>query len=793
MLPFVKHGILGLNARNLLYLKPFNPQRAVALADSKLKTKAFLSARGIPVAKVYGRIENRWQLRAFDFASLPDECVLKPNFGFGGEGILLLKGRRNGQFLEEGKIPLPEERLREHIENILEGQFSVNGRPDTAFFERILAPHRAFAPFRPAGLPDIRIVVFNLVPVMAMLRIPTAESGGKANVHQGGIGIGIDIAKGVTTHAVQRNRRLVQLPHGGSPSGIAIPFWEEMLLLASRIQTITNIGYLAVDFTLDREQGVVLLEVNARAGLMLQVANLSPLRRRLERVKGLKIAAPEKGVRVAQDLFGHKVLPKAKEPALDRPRLGVQETLTIHGQGVRIDVPALMGPAVTEYSVFRQDLIEELQRMGGATEEEKGDGAEERTYRVKFTLGGSKISTLVHVGGVPGSEARAVVGRRDLQGYYIDPTKEKPAASVTRVTVNLRPVDRALAEIDEQLLLLKYLKPMNLPEERERLEDDDDYSPLFLYPDLPVDLDAVEGRLQALACDQTPLGELLAKKRRELLLRVALIRVRGDAPRFTAASQALFGAPHADILGEAGHFLRTRIASDLPPPKSAMLTAEQSAEIFEGELKKYGLHEWQVLVRAALVADCTVGWRRLYLREGALFSQEHVRSLVAHEIETHILTSENGSQQPYALFRRGFANYLDTQEGLAVHNQNRILSPYHEKRNGPARSVLAVAYAKEHSFVETRRYLREELGYRPPKALTKAIELKRGLHDAAEPGCFTKSLVYFRGWRAVERFAREGGDLRRLYIGKIALEDLELAEKVEGVVRPGLVPDFLRT
>ncbi len=223
-----------------------------------------------------------------------------------------------------------------------------------------------------------------------------------------------------------------------------------------------------------------------------------------------------------------------------------------------------------------------------------------------------------------------------------------------------------------------------------------------------------------------------------------------------------------------------------------MLTADEAAATFESELSAYGLHDWRVLVRSALVADCTVGWKRLYLRQGALFSPEHVASLVAHEIETHILTSENGSQQPSTLFRRGFANYLETQEGLAVFNQNRVLSPYHEKRNGPARSVLAVAYALEHSFVDLRRYLQEELGYRSAKALTKAIELKRGLHDTSEPGSFTKSLVYFRGWRAVERFAGQGGDLRRLYIGKIALEDLELAEKVPGVKKPAIIPNFLR-
>jgi len=35
------------------------------------------------------------------------------------------------------------------------------------------------------GLPDIRIICFNMVPVIAMLRIPTELSDGKANLHSG--------------------------------------------------------------------------------------------------------------------------------------------------------------------------------------------------------------------------------------------------------------------------------------------------------------------------------------------------------------------------------------------------------------------------------------------------------------------------------------------------------------------------------------------------------------------------------------------------------------------------------
>src|SRR3989344_6187544 len=176
MLPFLSHhGVLGLNARNLLYIKPFNPRKAVAFADDKLKTKAYLGSRGVPVAKIYARIENRQQLREFDFRSLPDQCVLKPNEGYGGEGIIVMTGRnKQGKFLDTKKQVVEEEELRRTIEDILDGRYSLGGRKDIAFFEKLLVTHESFTPFRPLGLPDVRILVFHLVPVMAMLRVPTA-------------------------------------------------------------------------------------------------------------------------------------------------------------------------------------------------------------------------------------------------------------------------------------------------------------------------------------------------------------------------------------------------------------------------------------------------------------------------------------------------------------------------------------------------------------------------------------------------------------------------------------------
>lgn len=788
MLPFLSsHGVLGLNARNLLYIKPWNPRKAVAFADDKMKTKAFLSARGIPTAKIFARIESRAQLQTFDFSALPDACVLKPNYGSGGEGIIVLNGRKKREFLVQGKTSISDQSLREHIEDILDGKFAVNGRSDTAFFERLLVADEALAPLRPAGLPDVRIVVFNLVPVMAMLRVPTAESGGKANVHLGGLGIGIDIAKGTTTYATQYNRRIKQLPHGISPSGFPIPRWEELLLIASRIQSLTNIGYIAVDLTLDAEQGPVLLEVNARAGLMVQVANLAPLRSRLERVEGLKVGTPEKGVRIAKELFGEKTHERRAAPASpERPVLGLRETIILSGDGANAEVPVMLSTK-EERTIFSPRLVKELLEQGMLAPAEDG------TFRAKFTLGGRKIQTIIRSAEPSDASVRAIIGRRDLQGFLIDPGKASPVSSVRpRVREDLRAIDKFLADADHDLMLLKELKPLNLAEERVLLEQDMSHNPVFRYTALPDDVDDLEARLTALEPDDTPLGLLLRKKRRELLLRITLLRARGDARRFTEVSGSLFGMPTAVLVTAAAAQLRSRAACDVPVPEKELLSAEQAAERFTSVIERYGLHEWKVGIRTALVADCTVGGNEIYIRRGARFSRGHIDSLIAHEIETHVLTAENGSHQPFELFRRGFAHYLDTQEGLAIYNQNRILSPHHEKRFGPPRSVLAVAYVLEHSFAETRKYLTEELGYEPEKALTKTIDCKRGIADTSEPGGFTKGLVYFRGLRAIEAFVTDGGDLRKLYVGKVALEDIDLVPKIPGVRDAILLPEFLR-
>lgn len=777
--PFLSyHGVLGMNARNLHYVYAYNQQKAIAFADDKLKTKAFLSARGIPTAKVYAEIHTRSQLRSFNFSVLPDTCVLKPNYGFGGEGIIILDGRKKGMFLERGKEQISYRELKRHIEDILDGSFSVNGRRDVAFFEQRLVSHSAFAPLRPAGLPDIRIIVFNLVPVMAMLRIPTGSSKGKANLHGGGIGFGIDMARGVTTYAVRGNNLIEFLPHGVSVRGHVIPFWHDMLVHASRIQQITNIGFLAVDFTIDDHEGPMLLEVNARAGLSVQVANLAPLQERLERVKGLQVSTPEKGALLSEQLFGDTRPQMEKE---DVPTIGVTETISIPTAGGTIEARATVSLEHERTTISEAFLITLLKE--GAVEPIEG---EKDRYRIRFTLGNRKIQTIV------ATESNIVVpvmlGRRDIAGFLVDPGKAtRLDVPIAIVRADLFEIDRQLTDVQRRLMPMKYLRPTNLLEESTRAMTNALYEPQFVYA--PLAFDAAEERdtLLSLCTDDTPYGQLLAEKRDELLRMIDLLVCREDHASFTDASIALFGDSDTTLLRQAEEY-RQQDEGGVPPEKS--LKARMAMKRFQETLIQYGMHDWTVILREDMVADCAVGQKRIAIRKDATFTSSHIDALIAHEIEAHALTQENARHQPYPILRAGVAHYLETQEGLALHLQNRVLPKGHPKRTWAALNVLGIDRAKRLGFAALWKEL-QALGFTKEKAFRKALSFKRGIRDTSKPGCFSKDTVYLRGLIRIEQFLQDGGDLRSLYVGRSALNNLHLIEKLEHIKKPFILPLFL--
>ena len=117
------------------------------------------------------------------------------------------------------------------------------------------------------------MIVFRGVPVASMLRLPTRDSDGKANLHQGAIGVGIDIKTGVTRKGVCSNDMTTVHPDTFQPiDGLQMPYWQNILTLASRCSELVGLNYIGVDIVIDRSQGPLVLELNARPGLNVQLA-----------------------------------------------------------------------------------------------------------------------------------------------------------------------------------------------------------------------------------------------------------------------------------------------------------------------------------------------------------------------------------------------------------------------------------------------------------------------------------------------------------------------------------------
>ena len=153
----------------------------------------------------------------------------------------------------------------------------------SAILEQRIVRHAAFEHVAVRGTPDIRVVLYRSVPVMAMVRLPTRASRGRANLHQGALAAAINLRTGETFGGVCKNRVVSVHPDtGASIAGLRIPFWEKLLTAAADLADALEMGYIGVDFVLDATVGPVVLEANARPGLAIQIANRCGLRPRLE-------------------------------------------------------------------------------------------------------------------------------------------------------------------------------------------------------------------------------------------------------------------------------------------------------------------------------------------------------------------------------------------------------------------------------------------------------------------------------------------------------------------------------
>ncbi|KTD52963.1 alpha-L-glutamate ligase-like protein [Legionella quateirensis] len=269
------HGVLSINQRNTDFVLRYNPRKLFPLVDDKLKTKKLALKAGIAVPPLYDIIETEQQIRNIEERFSPyNDFVVKPARGSGGDGILVFKDKVYGRYRQiNGKLTTHQE-LSYHLSCLLSGAYSLGGSSDYAIIEKRVVVDPVFAEVSYEGIPDIRIITLLGYPAMAMVRLPTRLSGGKANLHQGAIGVGVDLATGKTLGGVFQNDTIDYHPDTLNPIvDIEVPYWNKILEIASSCYDLTGLGYLGVDIVLDKDHGPLMLELNARPGLNIQIAN----------------------------------------------------------------------------------------------------------------------------------------------------------------------------------------------------------------------------------------------------------------------------------------------------------------------------------------------------------------------------------------------------------------------------------------------------------------------------------------------------------------------------------------
>ena len=774
---FKTYWLLWQNARNLKYIKGFNTKMARKLADSKLKTKDFLKARWVAVPETLAILKKHSEITDKLIADFEAPFVIKPNNGFGWKGIIVIDTiDASWNFVANTGDVYSPEKIKVHLLNVLDGFFSLSGSRDRVIIEKKIEIAKEVQILGTFWLPDIRIICFNMVPVIAMLRVPTEESDWKANIHGWACAAWIDIGTGKLTYITQHSKIVKSVPGIWDIRGLVIPEWDKMLEISVKVQKETNIGYLGCDIVMDDRDGPLLLEMNIRPGLEVQVANMARLKDRLERVEWVYINSVEKGVRLWRDLFSWDIEEKIRNVS-GKKVVWAREyiTLCLNNKKYKYLAETRSG---RNFSILDKDFVENVLKI--KTEELK-------KWKLSLEvdiLGESKTINFV----VKDMwSVNIVLWLNALKWFLIDPFKYKkwelPVTQnpdfekTTNIAVKinyetqLKKIDTKLISIDKKLLILKHITPINVLEEKQKfIESDWEYIPQFKYTPLTLDLDTFEKEVKSIEIPDIPLSWIYIRKKEETLNKIKFLRAfsESDAKAQTKYSKKIFGKPNE---------VNLEYCEEVLDSKPELKLEEEFLDFNEilAYVKKFN-HIYGInikLKRGNKTARFVMKGNVLYFREWSVVWKKEMRSIVAHEIEWHFLGKLNGKKMDYAIFGHGTAKYIEADEWIAIYNQNRFLNTFDRKYYGIFESYYLLNFALNNSYKKLVDEVMDITNYDLEKTFSKILRIKRGFASFSEEWVFTKDCVYLNWLLKIENFVSEGWNLKELYLWKITIEDLE--------------------
>jgi hypothetical protein len=344
------------------------------------------------------------------------------------------------------------------------------------------------------------------------------------------------------------------------------------------------------------------------------------------------------------------------------------------------------------------------------------------------------------------------------------------------VSSDLSVIDRLLCDVAVVALPLIHLEPLNSSDEAEKVARDPTYNPQFRYamPD-PELLTPHLAKMERIDLPEAGVGLFFRQARDYLCARLRMRLHLGETEHWQ--EQVYSPAP------QRVHSLAQRILNNpRPSPRRTLdrpFQAEDLARVLKARLKQYRLEDWHVAVHSNISATNTDSANRLVnIRADLTYSMEEMKRLAVHEVDTHVLRAANGYCQPYHIFAVGAVpSYLMTEEGLAVVNEERMGYIDAARNRTFAGRVLAAARATTGPFSEVYAELRDH-GFSHAESFNSAKRVKRGLADTSQPGGYIKDQAYLWGRILIEEYVLGGGDLSRLYIGKIALEHVPISQEL---------------
>ena len=564
--------------------------------------------------------------------------------------------------------------------SIFDGSYSSNHRSDTILLEDRLIPWIGFTEFCEYWLADMRVIIFNLVPIIAMLRMPTQESGGKANLAQWGIGLGLDIVSGKITSLYRKWQSYTsEFPSEWKHfKNKKIPYRQEIIQYSANAQYFVNIGYLGMDRVISNK-GPKLLEINARSGLEIQNITGKPLLSIMKKIEDLDITTPNKGIEISRSLFSDERINEVKDQHI--VYLSQTGKLLYNKENKKRGLPVTITVWIDKMKNYTSEKV--IKKLINA----KDISIDLWHHDTIF-----KNISLIESKDIQGN--KIILWQQSLANYYIKPIHKSkvstrilnPEYIVEDEIVSLKLLDEKISIINRQLNLAQILQPTNYLDEFDTFVSHyGDYNPQFTYNfptykslhTLTEQIKELDIKYRQKEYFDSSFANLFFEKLDEMQLKINLIKAykKQNFWLIDRYNRVLFGEIDKKLLQISKDKIQSWIsfkASQLWP----FIKWDNAVKYIKEYIHNKKLEWIRVRKDDTTLSRISVWfWKfaTIKIKNTASFREYKLLSKLVHEIDVHTMRYLNGKKSGRNIFATGTANYLETEEWLSVYMANKKL------------------------------------------------------------------------------------------------------------------------